>query len=80
MDLEITITCCKILVEKLDAFVSSLEQEKSQELGVSDKLKIMFGNRDIEDMLKLVDRQTGSLNLLLTACNWYVMHTWNSFD
>ena len=71
MDLETSLSCCRILVSKLDNELSRFHQTSEHTLDFSSKRKLVLGRQDIEAIEKLIQRQTIALNLLLTACNWY---------
>lgn len=73
----IAVKCCKILVSKIDKFVlevhraSVLDQTASGlNLNLKGKAKVVFAGASMEDVLRMMDRQTSSMILLLTACNW----------
>jgi hypothetical protein len=69
MDLNNAISFCQMLAIKLDAVVGELrETTDAPPLQSARKMKIVLGNRDIEQLQKLIERQTGVLTLLLTAC------------
>jgi guanine nucleotide-binding protein G(i) subunit alpha len=70
MDLEVTITCCRMLTTQIDSHVSELNLSASDELEFRSKMKLIRKNGTLEDLQKMVERQTSALTLLLTACNW----------
>lgn len=70
MDLELSITCCWMLVSKLDFEVSQLSQSDDRDLDKRSKLKLVVKNGTLEELQKMVERQTNALTLLLTVCNW----------
>lgn len=70
MDLDLSITCCRMLIGKIDAQVSELHRAADNALDVGSKIKVAFGSMANEDLQKMTDRQINSLTLLLTACNW----------
>ncbi|PVI03867.1 hypothetical protein DM02DRAFT_625395 [Periconia macrospinosa] len=69
MDLDVSISCCKLLLTKLDDFVTSLNQPASKPLDMTGKAKVVFGISRLDEIQKLLERQTNALVLLLTACN-----------
>ena len=69
MDLETSLSCCSILVSKLDNELSRFHQTSEHRLDFSSKTKLVFGSQSIEGLEKLIQRQTIALNLLLTACD-----------
>jgi hypothetical protein len=72
MDLDDSIRCCNILLAKLQELVGSLQQKQNSALNLQSKIRLVFGKKNIDDIQKLLEHQTNALNLLLTACNWYV--------
>jgi guanine nucleotide-binding protein G(i) subunit alpha len=70
MDLELSITCCRMLVSKMDCEVSELRQNENDGLDMQSKMKLVVRNRTLEDLQKMAERQTNALTLLLTVCNW----------
>lgn len=75
MDLDDSISCCKILMEKIDAVVSRLHRTPSEgTLLFTSKMKLVFGSTSIDGVQKLIENQTNALTLLLTAVNRYSFH------
>lgn len=70
MDLDLSMTCCEMLVGKMDAQISELHRTADNALDAGSKIKVLFASKTIEDLQKLIERQTNALTLLLTACNW----------
>ena len=68
MDLELSVMCCRMLVGKIDDEVEGMEVG---ELDGREKIRMVMKNGTLEDLQKMVDRQTSALTLLLTVCNWY---------
>lgn len=73
MDLDDSIKCCNVLLTKLQELVGSLRQKQNSALNFQSKIKLVFGKKSIDDIQNLLEHQTNALNLLLTACNWYVL-------
>jgi|SRR5579862_3720083 len=69
MDLDMSMTCCRMLISKMDAQVSELHRTADEALDLGSRIKIVFGNKANEDLQKVIERQISALNLLLTACN-----------
>ena len=69
MDLDSSVTCCGVLVNKIDVFLSELAQKPGQALNMSAKGKLLLGNKSLDDTQKMLERQTNSLSLLLNACH-----------
>jgi guanine nucleotide-binding protein G(i) subunit alpha len=72
MDLEASVTCCRTLVRRLDSEVEALQQNSGTGLDAQNKIKLVIKNGTLEELQKMVDRQTSALTLLLTVCNWSV--------
>ena len=70
MDLEVSISCCRMLIAKLQSHVSELQQNAGNTLDFESKMKLIVKNGTLEELQKMVERQTIALTLLLTACNW----------
>jgi guanine nucleotide-binding protein G(i) subunit alpha len=70
MDLEVSITCCRTLIDKINAEVSNLYRVADNGLSSQGKLKLVLKNGTLEGLQKMVERQTNALTLLLTVCNW----------
>jgi hypothetical protein len=70
MDLDLSMTCCKMLIAKMDAQVSEFHRTADDVLDVGSKIKVVFGARANEDLQKVIERQISALTLLMTACSW----------
>jgi len=70
MDLDISIKCCQLLINKIEGFFSDLAALTEKPLELRQKFKVVFGSAGPENVQKLIERQTSALTLLLTACNW----------
>lgn len=70
MDLDASVTCCRMLVRRIDSEVEDLQQKSGTGLDAQSKVKLLMKNGTLEELQKMVDRQTGALTLLLTVCNW----------
>jgi len=70
MDLEASVTCCRMLVRRMDSEVEDLQQNSGTGLDAQNKIKLVVKNGTLEELQKMVDRQTSALTLLLTVCNW----------
>ncbi|KAF2121297.1 hypothetical protein BDV96DRAFT_640692 [Lophiotrema nucula] len=69
MDLDVSMSCCKVLVHKIDDFLSELGNTVDEPLDFRSTFKLVFGSGNIDSVQKLLERQTSALTLLLTACN-----------
>ena len=72
IDLEDSVSCCRMLVKSMDDQISKLDWNNANALDLRSKSKVVFERKTYEDFQKYIDRQTSALNLLLTACNWWV--------
>ena len=72
MDLDDSLVCCKRLISEIERGISKLHQTRYHVLTLNSKMKIVFGNRSLDDLQKMIGRQTSALNLVLTAYSWYV--------
>jgi hypothetical protein len=82
MDLDETLSFCDILIKRIEALFTDWESLVTQPTATGTRWKITFGNKGLDNMLVLVERQTNALTLLLTACNWCVTapHSYNHAD
>ncbi|CZR66446.1 uncharacterized protein PAC_16347 [Phialocephala subalpina] len=69
MDLEASVNCCRMLVRRMDSEVEDLQQNSGTGLDAQSKIKLLVKNGTLEELQKMVDRQTSALTLLLTVCN-----------
>ncbi|KAF2730470.1 hypothetical protein EJ04DRAFT_500503 [Polyplosphaeria fusca] len=71
MDMDMSLSCCRLLVEHLDKHVNELKQKDYGKFGLQQKFRGMMAldGKGIEDVRKMMDRQTMALTLLLVACN-----------
>ena len=70
MDLDSCLRCSYMLVQKMDTQLMSLRHDTDGKLDTASKFKLVLGHRSLEKLQKMVERQTSTLNLVLTACNW----------
>ena len=70
MDLDLSLYCCQILIEKIDSKLSEFSLNDLRLDRIS-KIKLLFGGKSMDNIQKMIERQTHALTLLLTACNWY---------
>ena len=80
MDLEASVTCCRMLVRRMDSEVEDLQQNSGTGLDAQNKIKLVVKNGTLEELQKMVDRQTSALTLLLTVCNWSVEEVPSSYS
>jgi guanine nucleotide-binding protein G(i) subunit alpha len=72
IDFDNSISCCKTLIGKTDAILSSLHRTPSETLNFSGKAKLVFGGRSINDVWNMIQTQTSACTLLLTDMNGLV--------
>jgi guanine nucleotide-binding protein G(i) subunit alpha len=63
------VTCCRLLIGKIDDEVSQFEKTTSGDLDMASKLTLLFKTKDMEQIKRMIDQQTHALTLLLSACN-----------
>jgi guanine nucleotide-binding protein G(i) subunit alpha len=64
----------------MDSEVEDLQQNSGTGLDAQNKIKLVVKNGTLEELQKMVDRQTSALTLLLTACNWSVDEVPSSYS
>ncbi|MCJ1402596.1 hypothetical protein MMC11_005816 [Xylographa trunciseda] len=69
LDLEDSLTCCRILINSMDDQVSNLDWTTVNTLDIGSRIRVVFENKTSKDFQKYIKRQTSALTLLLTACN-----------
>jgi len=69
MDLGNTLSCCGMLMEKLESEVIRLQRSADGKLSARSKLKFALNGKSIEDLQGMVGHQMDSLNVLLNSYN-----------
>ena len=69
--LEQSLYSCRILISFTNDHTSSLETDRYNELHLKGKAQAILQDRRIRDCVSHLNNQTGALNLLLTASNWF---------
>ncbi|KAF5697330.1 GNA-3 g alpha subunit GNA-3 [Fusarium globosum] len=69
MQVDSCVTCCRLLIGKIDSEVSQFEKTVAGGLELGSKLSFLFKTKDMEQIQRMVDQQTHTLTLLLSACN-----------
>ncbi|KAF5628127.1 GNA-3 g alpha subunit GNA-3 [Fusarium tjaetaba] len=69
MQVDSCVTCCRLLIGKIDGEVSQFQKNVAGDLELGSKLSFLFKTKDMEQIQRMVDQQTHTLTLLLTACN-----------
>ncbi|KAK3682764.1 hypothetical protein B0T22DRAFT_484787 [Podospora appendiculata] len=71
MGLDRSIYCCRLLMERIDRELFSLQRAEGNRLDVASRVTLLFKTKDMKDVQNMINLQTNALVLLLTACNWY---------
>ena len=72
IDLEEAIVCCRVLVHSVDDQLQKLKHNEQGSFDMPSKIQVVFKTNDFKDFQNFIQRQISALNLLLTACNWYI--------
>jgi guanine nucleotide-binding protein G(i) subunit alpha len=70
LDLDISLSCCKMLVDDMVAVVYQLNTDKYGALDMGSKIKVVLGDRKRSEYQKTIDIQISALTLVLSACTW----------
>ena len=75
MDLEDSMSCCRVLVKSMDDYVSRIDWKamngsSGHSLDTRSRIRVILEDKNVADFQKYVERQTNALTVLLTACNW----------
>lgn len=68
MQVDNCVTCCRLLISKIDIEVSQFERTIDGDLNLPSKLALLFKSKDMEQIQRMIDQQTYALTLLLSAC------------
>jgi hypothetical protein len=75
MDLKSAMDCCHTLAFKIHSEITNLQRGPGGALLATAKARFTFKRNAISEMQSMIDRQTSTLTLLLTACNrWERLH------
>ncbi|KAF5611414.1 GNA-3 g alpha subunit GNA-3 [Fusarium subglutinans] len=69
MQVDSCVTCCRLLIGKIDSEVSQFQKTAAGGLELGSRLSFLFKTKDMEQIQRMVDQQTHTLTLLLSACN-----------
>jgi len=69
MDLDRCVTCCRLLIGKIDIELSQFRTTDESRLDAMSKLRLLLKTKDFENVQRMIEQQTGALTLLLVACN-----------
>lgn len=73
IELDGSLQCCQILANKVNLFLDNVQSStkfRNSTLDLRKRFKLVFRGSSLDDVLQMIDRQTASMNLLLTACHW----------
>lgn len=77
MDLDVSLSCCRLLVIELEAFFTRLDKSPDNPMTRSGRIRVAIGSQGADDIQGFIEHQTSSLTLLLTACNWWeILYQW----
>ncbi|KAF4993760.1 hypothetical protein FGRMN_6234 [Fusarium graminum] len=68
MQVDSCVTCCRLLIGKIDSEMSQFERTIAGNLNTASKFSLFFKSNDMEQIQRMVDQQTQALTLLLSAC------------
>ena len=72
MDLGNALESCKALLICIDDHISALRWNENESLTFQSKARAILRDQNMKDLLNHLNNQSGALNLLLTALNWFV--------
>lgn len=70
IDLEDSITCCRMLMKSMDTQIEKLDFNPNNSLNFGSKIRVVLEDKARKDFQQFIERQISVLYLLLTACNW----------
>ena len=74
MDLDLSLTCCQMLLGKMNVHLSDLRCKDDGRLDTASRIRLITGGKPMQELQKMVKRQTNALSLVLIACNWYYIY------
>ncbi|KAI3324917.1 hypothetical protein HD806DRAFT_459093 [Xylariaceae sp. AK1471] len=76
MDLDITLQCCQLLVNKIESYTDdlSMDADGQPSLEARSKMRAAKNSKTLDELQKMIDRQTNALSLLLLACGRDSVH------
>jgi hypothetical protein len=69
IDLEDSLRCCYLLIDKLNTELDGLTESSAGTLEPKAKTRFVLKSGSMDQIAKMIERQTSALQLLLTACN-----------
>jgi len=73
MDLEDSLQCCHILAVRIEKELANFMELPVKKLNKASKAQWLSKSGGLAEIQQMVDRQTSTLTLLLTACNRYTL-------
>jgi hypothetical protein len=70
IDFDISIKCCELLMSKIDLLLGELGSAVNEPFDFASVVKLVFKEKDIIYVQKMIEQQMSDLVLLVTACNW----------
>lgn len=71
MDLDATLNYCQLLVTKVDDYMNGIiGNGQPDQLEIKQRFRALRDSKALEEVQRMIDRQTTALNLLLTASIW----------
>ena len=71
IDLEQSVSCCRLLVKSMEVFISELNLRDDGILDLDQKIQTVFQTKRYKEFQEFIPHQTSALNLLLSAFSWY---------
>jgi hypothetical protein len=68
--LDMALSYCQLLVDTIEAYITAVGGDSFSFSGKKAKWTLLRESRALDGLQKMIDHQTNSLSLLLTACNW----------
>jgi hypothetical protein len=75
MDLNTTLNCCNMLATMVHTEICHLQKSPGGSLLTTAKARFLFKRSGIGELQNMIDHQTATLTLLLTACNRYAIQS-----
>jgi len=67
MRLDRSVECCRVLVGKIDSEIAQFNTTTDNRLDGASKFRLLLNTKEFEHIQRMIEQQTGALNLLLTA-------------
>lgn len=70
MDLESSLSSCRVLMRSVDHRISRLDWNEANALNYESRVRMILEDQSTKDYVNHLNNQTNALNLLLTAFSW----------